>query len=420
MSSPADRLQSVIDEGASGDEPPVLAAFIQDDDTRLSLGTILGSDWDATILPGGIEDAIEHLANGATPRFLVVDLSSVPEPFAALDRLAEVCAPGTLVLAIGDVNDVTFYRDLRDAGVADYLVKPVNPDALAHSIGGLRASVPAPKRPEAPAKTEASDNGLVIAVVGARGGVGASTLAATLAWRFSKTDRQNTMLVDLDLISGTAALAFDVDPGRGLADALERPERIDALLISTAATAISDHLTLLSGMEPVESETTCQAGAIQRLSSELRNLASRVVIDVPRGRIELLREALTSANVAIIVTDLSLAGLRDTTRLKTYLKAQGGECQVMVVANRVGHGGKGELSRADFEKALGGPLAALIPDDGSAVAHAVNTGRPLAVEAPASKATQAMLALGQAFQAEASAPRGLLGKLLRRNRQMAR
>ena len=220
--------------------------------------------------------------------------------------------------------------------------------------------------------------------------------------------------------SGTAALAFDVEPGRGLSEALERPDRIDALLISTAATPISDQLTLLCAEEPFDSDAALQPGAIKRLANELRQLAERIIIDVPRGRTELLREALSVANVAIIVTDLSLAGLRDATRLRTFLRGHAGDCKILVVANRVGRGGKGALARGDFEKALGVTLSALIPDDGAAVAHAVNTGRPLPVGAPASKATQAIVALARNFRAESAAPKSLLGKLFRRTRQPVR
>src|SRR5215469_7548660 len=226
-----------------------LAAFLRDESTRGVLSNALGSDWPAaTIHAGGINEAIVHLAADPSARILIVDFADSPDMFKALDRLAEVCTPGTLVIALGDVNDVTLYRRLRAAGVADYLVKPVSPEAFAHAL--QIASQPAAT---SIGQDKASHGkGDVVVVVGARGGIGATMVATTLAWLFAEEADRRTMLIDLDVRWGTTGLALDVETSHGLCEVLANPERIDSLFVSSAAARIGDKLSLLASEEPLD------------------------------------------------------------------------------------------------------------------------------------------------------------------------
>lgn len=372
-----------------------LAAFVADEETRAMLATALGLEWpNASIMIGGAEEAIEQLREDPSARYLVVDLSHEASPLHTLDRLAEVCAPGTQLIALGDLNDVALYRSMRSAGVADYLVKPVTAEALSSALASLR-------RRSAPPEAEkvAPQNCRIVAVVGARGGVGATTISTTLAWFFAHEARERCMLVDLDLYCGAAALALDVEPSRGLCEVLENPSRIDSLFVSSAATRLDDNFYLLCSEESFDAPTSARPGAIELLAKELRGDFAKVVIDLPRANPELMRQGMTEANLIVVVTDLSLIGLRDANRLYALAKRTAPPAEVIVVANRVGNSKKAEIPQSDVEKAIGTTLSAKIPEDSNGVARALNTGKALPVAAPTSKATVAIKALARSLAA---------------------
>ncbi|HUC63658.1 MAG TPA: cellulose synthase operon protein YhjQ/BcsQ [Alphaproteobacteria bacterium] len=387
--------------------PAGLLAFVRDDATRMALAAALGSEGaNATVHLGGVDDAIAHLAGSPPPGILIVDLSGCAEPFLALDQLSDVSLPGTFFIALGDVNDVGFYRALRAGGAAEYFVKPVSADALR---AALKAASERGHAAESRKGTESS--GQVIAVIGARGGVGATMVAATLAWLFADVEDHRTMLVDLDLHCGSTGLAFDVDPGRGLCEALANPERLDGLFVASAAAHVGDKLYLLASEEPFETKVAARPDALELLVKELRGDFQRVVLDLPRADPNLLRQGIAQANAIVVVTDFSLAGLRDTGRLVALVKAVAPATRQLLVGNRVGGAKKGELPRIDVEKALEVKLAAVIPEDDSAVLRALNTGRPLPKIAANSKVTAALSALAASFGEAAPAPRGLLARL---------
>jgi pilus assembly protein CpaE len=387
-----------------------LAAFVTDEATRAAIAKAIGVAWpNASITLGGIDEAIEQLARDTAPRFLVVDLAGLDKPLAALDRLAEVCAPGTYLVALGNINDVGFYRELCAAGVADYLVKPVTAEALAGALHAIKRRSAAPV-PEKAAET----NGELIAVVGARGGVGTTMVATSLAWLFAHEARQRTVLVDMDVHGGSAALALDVEPGRGLCEALENPSRIDSLFIASAAAELDKYLFLLSAEESLDSVVAPRPGALEVLTKELLRDFRHVVLDLPRSDSALLRLGLAEANTVILVTDFSLAGLRDVVRLATLSKAMAPAARVVAVGNRVGSAKKADLSRAEVEKALGMPLAVVIPEDAPAVPNAINKGKAVPEAAGRSKAAAALrqLAVAVGHDNGAGVRPGIVARLL--------
>ena len=407
MNAVAPLLANAIGHGGEPQED-LLAAFVRDEATRDALSAALGLDWPtATVMMGGLADAIEHLVRDPSPRFLIVDISGLPEPLAALDRLADVCAPGTTLVLIGDINDVTLYRALRSAGVADYLVKPLSADMLRTSLSQAR------RRDVAlDVQKPAGANGKILVVVGTRGGVGVTTAATTLAWLFAHEQAKRTMLVDLDLHCGAAALALDAESSHGLCEALETPARIDGLFVSSAASPLGENLYLLSSEEPFDQVTAVRPGAVERLMSELRRDFARIVIDLPRTEPELVRQTLAEANHLVIVTDMSLVGLRETGRLLAFAKSAAPAVKPMVVASRVGGARKGTVPTAEFEKSMGQPFTTVIPEDDRAVPLALNAGKALPVVAKGSKATAALRALAMRM-GDAAAPKpNLMSRLL--------
>ncbi|HLI13326.1 MAG TPA: cellulose synthase operon protein YhjQ/BcsQ [Alphaproteobacteria bacterium] len=394
----------------SGDaEAPPLVAFVHDEATRAALAAALDSSWPAaSITFGGIDDAIEHLAQDPSPRFIIVDLTEVADPLAALDRLAEVCTPEAIVVALGEVNDIGFYRQLIARGVADYLTKPVSPEIFKACLQNAKK-----RGSESTAEKPAEGRGEIFAVAGARGGVGTTTIATTLAWIFAEEHGRRTMLVDLDLHWGAAALVFDIDASHGLCEALETPSRIDGLFMASAATNLGENLYLLCSEEPLDHSTAIRMGALERLSTELRRDFERIVLDVPRTDPDLLRHSFAEATGIVVATDLSLSGLRDTARLLALAKAAAPSVKPLVVANRVGGPRRGDVPLAEFQKSLGGVTLVSIPDDSKVVPAAINAGKPLAKAASGSKATAALRKLAAALSKPAAPePKGLLGRLL--------
>ena len=236
-------------------------------------------------------------------------------------------------------------------------------------------------------------------------------LATALAWFAAESGGQRTMFVDLDLHFGSSALAFDIQPSRGLRDALTNPDRIDNLFVASASEQISQNLCLLSTEEPLDSPITVKPDAVECLVKELRNSFPRVILDIPCRNLQLLRQALAQANTLIVVSDFSLAALRDASRILTLAKEVAPKTKRLVVGNRSG-GAKGEISGDQIEKVLGAKLSAIIPEDDSTVLNALNTGEPLLKSAAAGKAAKALCTFAARFDKKAPAGPNLLARIL--------
>lgn len=305
------------------------------------------------VFPGGVAQAIDVLKDISTPKILVVDLDGSGEPEDALNDLADVCDPGTKVITIGSVNDVTFYRHLLDLGVVDYVVKPLDADALIATLERLA-------KPVGPVAVE-DEKAKLHVVTGARGGVGASTVAMNLAWYFAQEQQRKCVLMDLDPFFGTAALQLDLEPGHGMRDALENPERLDELFLARSLTQVSDRLSLLCAEEGLSAPMELDEVGVFKALDLLSSAVSTLVVDLPRNMFPFSRELLLEADVITIVTDLTLAGLRDALRMKAALKEWKAQAEVKLVLNRVGFTKVGELPLKTFEKNFGAPVAAQLP-----------------------------------------------------------
>ena len=365
---------------------------------------------------GGLRNAVQSLSISASPQILFVDMSESGDPLNDINSLAEVCEPGTVVIACGQVNDVRLYRDLVASGIQDYLLKPFGADQLRDALTQAQAVFMAPRdvAPERPHVT--------VAVIGTRGGAGASTVATSLAWMLSEKHKRPTALLDLDVHFGTAALAMDLEPGRGLTDAIENPSRIDGLFIERAMVRASDTLAILSAEAPINQAMMTDGGAFYQLLEEFRLAFECSVIDMPRSMLIQHPHLMTDVNVAIIATELTLAAARDTIRLLSWMKTNAPQAQVLVVANRV-QAPTPEISRKDFEQSIERKIDILIPYDQKLGAQAAKLGKTLAETAKGGKIGAAFaaltgMALGAAEESASDAPKAekkkgdsLLGKI---------
>ncbi|MEO7177944.1 MAG: pilus assembly protein CpaE [Allosphingosinicella sp.] len=329
---------------------------------------------------GGLRNAVQTLSVSASPAILFVDLSESGDPLNDINALAEVCEPGTVVIAAGQVNDVRLYRDLVASGLQDYLLKPFTADQLRDSFANAQLTISGPRANE----TASEKPHVMAAVIGVRGGVGASTLATSLAWLLGDKAGRSTALLDLDIHFGTGALALDLEPGRGLTDAIENPSRIDGLFIERAMVRANEKLCVLSAEAPLNQPLLNDGTAFYQLQEELRNAFESTVLDLPRSMLVQHPHLVQDIHVAIVVVEFTLAATRDAIRVLSWLKANAPQAKVIVVANRVAAGAQ-EISRKDFQQSIERPVDIVIPFDPKAAAQAAKLGQPFAKVATSSK-----------------------------------
>lgn len=368
--------------GVAGSRAPFLA-FACDDGSVEALRPIAAElGWSTeNVYKGGLRNAVQTLSVTSSPHVLFVDLAESSDPLGDINGLAEVCEPGTIVIAAGQVNDVRLYRDLLASGIQDYLLKPLHPDAVRDALGQAQAMLNAPK----PVEVSLDRPHCSVAVIGSRGGAGASTIATSLAWLMSERGKRATALLDLDVHFGTGALALDLEPGRGLTDAIENPSRIDGLFIERAMVRASDKLSVLSAEAPISAPVITDGAAFYQLQEEMRAAFEATVIDLPRSMLVQHPHLLADINAAVLVTELTLASARDSIRLLSYLRSNAPQVQVTVLANRVHAGAQPEISRKDFEGSIERKIDLIVPFDQKLAAQAAKLGKPLAEAGKASK-----------------------------------
>jgi pilus assembly protein CpaE len=323
---------------------------------------------------GGLRNAVQTLSVSASPNILFVDLSESGDPLNDINALAEVCEPGTVVIAAGQVNDVRLYRDLVASGIQDYLLKPFSPDQLRDAFLHAQAVFNAPKHVEASSERPH----IMTAVIGARGGAGASTIATSIAWLMGERAQRSTALLDLDVHFGTGALSLDLEPGRGLTDAIENPSRIDGLFIERAMVKATEKLAILSAEAPINQPMLTDGAAFYQLQEEMRSAFECTVIDLPRGMLVQHPHLINDVQSVALVTELTLASARDAIRLLSWLKSNAPQANVVVVANRVVTSGGGEISRKDFEASIERKIDFVISADPKVATQAAKLGKTAA------------------------------------------
>ena len=368
---------------ASARDP--FSAFVCDDDT-LDLLRMAAADMGWPIEKcnkGGLRNAVQSLSVSASPNILFVDMSESGDPINDINALAEVCEPGTVVIAAGQVNDVRLYRDLLSSGIQDYLLKPLSVEQVRESLSMAQAMLSAPKH--ADANNDRPHH--MMAVVGVRGGVGASLVSTSLAWAISEQAGRHTALLDLDVHFGTGALTLDLEPGRGLIDAVDNPSRIDGLFIERAMVRASDKLSLLSAEAPIHQPMMTDGSAFFQLEEELRGAFEMTIVDIPRHVLIPFPHLVSEAGTILLVSDVTLASARDTIRLLSWFKQNVPSARVILVANKF-QSAVGELSRKEFESSIERQIDIAIPFDPKLVAQAAKLGKSYAEICKGTKASQ--------------------------------
>lgn len=377
---------------AKEDTREPFAAFVRDDATAAILIPIVEDyGWQKKrVQKGTLENATRALGIMEPPKLLVVDLEKSKNPADDMSALLEACGDQTFVIALGETNDVQLYRDLIAAGVNDYILKPVTHDVMASAIskGFLAANAidvdGGPKTPNS-----------MCTVIGVRGGIGASLLATTVSWIIANEYKRQTALLDLDIHFGTSALSFDIEPGRGLADALEDPTRVDELFIERAMVKVNDNLTILGSEMPFEETFEADPAALNNLVIVLKKKSSYLMVDLPRGLAGQHSHVLEESNDILLVTELALAATRDTIRFLGFLKNVAPKANIHVVVN-YGHGvGIEEVSLKDFETSIEAKINWILPSDPKVILNAVKKGKVLPEISKDSKLVRTMRQIAQ-------------------------
>jgi pilus assembly protein CpaE len=369
------------------------AAFISDDAT---LDLLRAVAIDLGFAPekctkGGLRTAVQALSVAASPAIVVIDLSECGDPLNEINALAEVCEPGTVVIALGRVNDVRLYRQLLASGIHDYLLKPASAAQLKESLTHARDAATAPRS----GPSDGGKSHIATAVIGTRGGVGASTLATSLGWLFATEHKLPTALLDLDVHFGTAALSLDLEPGRGLIDAIATPSRIDGLFIERAMIRAHENLSILSGEAPITSPLTTDGAAFVQLEEEFRQSFDMSLLDLPRNMLVSFPHLLANVNAVVLVTELTLASARDAIRILSWLRSTAPNAQPVIVANKV-QPGAGEIGLADFEASIEHKVHFSIPFDQKTAVSAAKLGQTLAESGGATKTGATLRAIARA------------------------
>jgi pilus assembly protein CpaE len=356
---------------------------------------------------GGVVAAIEAFRSAPTPNLIVIESTSHrDELIANLDVLAECCDSGTKVVVVGHENDIALYRALIARGVSDYVVAPFHVLTFIQHISGLYTS------------TSSGTLGRVIAVIGAKGGVGASVLSHNLGWSISRTLDTQTVVADLDLAFGTAGLDFNQDPPQGIAEAVFSPERVDTNLVDRLLSKCSETLNLLAAPATMDRLYDLQEFAFEPVLDVLRATTPCTVLDVPHQWTAWSRHVLTSADELVVVANPDLANLRNArTILDVMRSARPNDRSAKLVLNKVGLPRHPEIALAEFVKAIETEPVAIIPFDAKLFGTAANNGQMIAELEPGSKIVESLDNLARRVLGRAEVrktKKTLLGPLMER------
>jgi pilus assembly protein CpaE len=360
---------------------------------------------------GGAAAAVEAYRSSPTPNVILIESDNrADEILTRLDHLAEVCDSGTRVVVVGRINDVTFYRELTRRGVSDYLLAPIGTIDVVRSVCGLFVA------------PDAKPVGRIIAVVGAKGGVGASTVAHNIAFAIARDLALDSVVTDLDLAFGTAGLDFNQDPPQGVADAVFSPDRIDTAFVDRLLSKCTDHLSLLAAPATLDRVYDFGADAFDAILDSLRTSIPCVVLDVPHLWSGWTKRLLVSADDILVVAAPDLANLRNAKNMVDLLRgARPNDHRPFYCLNQVGVPKRPEITPADFAKALEDPPLAVIPFEPQIFGTAANNGQMIAEVSANHKSADMFRQLAQVLtgRSEAKRARGsllmpLIAKLTKR------
>lgn len=345
------------------------------------------------IQAGGAAAAVEAYRDAPTPNVIVIETVSDGRALLGnLDELAAFCDEGTRVVVIGHVNDVLLYRELMRRGVSEYLVAPVGVVDFIRALSEIFSS------------PTAKPVGRTVAVIGAKGGVGASTVAHNLAYAISRDLAVESLVVDMDLPFGTAGLDFNQDPPQGILEAALDPGRVDPNMIERLMSRCGERLQIIAAPSTLDRLYDFSAETFDPLADAVRSAVPAIVLDVPHMWTSWVRQNLVRADEILVVASPDLANLRNAKNLvDTLTLARPNDPRPRLVLNQVGMPKRPEIAAAEFARALDCVPLATIPFDAGLFGTATNNGQMVAEVMAKSKPAEAFVEIAKAVMGRGEA-----------------
>lgn len=352
------------------DDHTAEALQIAAEDRRLSKAHV-------SIHMGGAAAAIAHYRENPTPNLIVIETSSPRHQIIGeLEMLAETCDAGTRVVVIGHMNDVILYREILKRGVSEYIVAPIDPLIFMETLSNIYNN------------PNSDPVGSVVAFIGAKGGVGSSTICHNVAWTMSEVLKTDVIVADLDLAFGTTGLDFNQDPVQGIADALASPERLDEVLLDRLLTKCSQHLSIFAAPVVLDRDYEISGDACEVVLDVVRQQVPYVAVDLPHSWSPWVKRVLLQADEIVITAAPDLANLRNAKNLIELVKgSRANDAPPRLVLNTVGMPKRPEIQMKEFADALGIEPAQVIEFDSESFGQAANNGQMIGEFSAKAKAT---------------------------------
>lgn len=348
---------------------------------------------------GDIDEAKAYYAGSVNPAIIIVEDDRVEQ----LDRLADVCDPGTKVIVVGTVNDIQHYRSLMSKGVADYLLRPLSPEQVINALERLYGD------------PRAAPKGKVVSFFGARGGTGSSCLAQNMAWLMGEQLQESVLYIDCDLSFGSSQVALGLDARQTLADVISHSERLDQVLVERSLNAHGTYLRVLASpgdLHPLSSQQSRSIGvdSIDLLLDIARRMAPVVVLDLPHVWTDWTEHLLRMSSDVVVTAWPDFSSIKNAKALIEALgvepgKAGPGSEPVKLVLNGVDAYKRTQLAAKDFEDTLGLKPVASIPFEPGLFGEAANTGQIAAQMLASHKVVKLLAGVSHALCGKAAAPR---------------
>jgi pilus assembly protein CpaE len=351
---------------AADDEREPFAAYLTDDASQAAAQAVAKQrGWSTSnIRKGGLATARRLLGVAPPARFMIVDVEGVAieEVETGLTELARL---GSSVMVLGTVNDVNYFRRIMRTGARDYLIKPVDADTLGEIF--VRLEQPG---------DGVTPKGRVVGMLGARGGVGVTTIAINTAFIMSERLSRRTALVDMDLYSGNIALALDIEPTRGLREAFDDPERVDETFLQNAMAKFGKSLHVLATEEAFDDTVRLTDDKMLMLADTIRANFDMAIMDLPRHFVMREPALFSRFDDVVIVTELTLQSLRDVNRMMKLMSNRNRQTKLHVIANQVAT--KPDVTDKEFEAGIEGKLRCVFPQDAKTMTKMTMKGQALA------------------------------------------
>ena len=338
--------------------PPATVEIFALNDRLCEAGAALSQDWRfarvaVAVERMAIESAISRYAEYTSPDLVIIETEDISDAFVTkLEQLAGNCSAGTEAIVVGPTNDVHVYRKLIDMGVRDYLVSPIPQDDLA----AIMAKIILTKK--------GLSSSRLVAVLGSKGGVGATSVAQMLGWSISQVLKQKTLMLDAGGGWGSLGIGFGVEPTVTLAEGMRIAGGGSDDDLKRTMSNVRDNLFMTTmGGDSLLRDAADPEGFEQILNRVMATYPV-VIVDLSGGTPAGVRERIVArAQDVVLVTEATLLSMRNARSILNELRAmKGGKVEgVDVVINKLGLSTAHEISKSDIKTALDVEPAAVIP-----------------------------------------------------------